>query len=94
MELRPSTSGTETLLSAFPQPRNAKPMEGKTESEKCCLNGRSWGIATIHSCVIPRNEAMHPRVASLAPMGNSPSGNPFSAAQGTDCHAGVHTGSQ
>ena len=28
--LRTSTSGTETLLPAFPQPRNVKPLDGKT----------------------------------------------------------------
>ena len=44
----PTTDGAETAQKAKQQPRNAKPMEGKTESKKCCLNGRSWGIATIH----------------------------------------------
>jgi len=45
----PSTNGAETLLSAFLQPRNTKPMDGETESKKCCLNERSCGTSTIHS---------------------------------------------
>jgi len=47
--LNPSATRTETLFPAFPQPQNAKPVEGKTKNKKCCLNERWCGISTIHS---------------------------------------------